>query len=124
MCRALECREEKVVGKPYEGKPHVRFDVAGDGDQDKAELMRHRQTKEAATDRLDLRLRRHTLTLPFTAHHPRHPHLPSAGVAECLNIIRQRPNHPEKLMAHKIKKQKYPVTCDSFLEEANGLSRR
>jgi hypothetical protein len=23
-----------VVGEPYEGKPHVRFEVAGDGNQD------------------------------------------------------------------------------------------
>ena len=81
MGRALECREEKVVGKPYEGKPHVRIDVAGDGDQDKAELLRHRQTKEAATDRLDLRLRRHTLTTDHSPN-PDHPHLPSAGVGE------------------------------------------
>ncbi len=28
----LECPLTKVVGKPYEGEPHVRFDVAGDGD--------------------------------------------------------------------------------------------
>lgn len=26
-----ECARKKVVGKPYEGKPHVRFDVAGAG---------------------------------------------------------------------------------------------
>ena len=25
------CLAEKGTGKPYEGKPHVRFDVAGDG---------------------------------------------------------------------------------------------
>ena len=25
---------KKVVGEPYEGKPHVRFEVAGDGNQD------------------------------------------------------------------------------------------
>mgnify|MGYP001590150522 FL=1 len=25
------CLAEKGAGKPYEGKPHVRFDVAGDG---------------------------------------------------------------------------------------------
>ena len=30
----LACREVKVVGKPYEEKPHVRFDVAGGGNQD------------------------------------------------------------------------------------------
>ncbi|MCX6055791.1 MAG: hypothetical protein NTZ74_12940 [Chloroflexi bacterium] len=29
----LEYRKKKVVGEPDEGKPHVRFDVAGDGNQ-------------------------------------------------------------------------------------------
>ena len=29
--RNLESRKKKVVGKPYEGKPHVRFEVAGAG---------------------------------------------------------------------------------------------
>ncbi len=38
---SLACREVKVVGKPYEGKPHVRFDVAGDGNQDMVGLVRH-----------------------------------------------------------------------------------
>ena len=41
----LECRRQKVVGKPYEGKPHVRFEVAGDGDQDTVGLVRHSQRK-------------------------------------------------------------------------------
>jgi hypothetical protein len=41
----LACREVKVVGKPYEGKPHVRFEVAGGGNQ-------------------DFGPRRHSLTLP------------------------------------------------------------
>ncbi len=31
----------KGTGKPYEGKPHVRFDVAGDGNQDMVRLVRH-----------------------------------------------------------------------------------
>ena len=30
--QGLERARKKVVGKPYEGEPHVRFDVAGDGD--------------------------------------------------------------------------------------------
>ena len=30
----LECRKVKAVGEPYEGKPHVRVDVAGGGNQD------------------------------------------------------------------------------------------
>ena len=29
----LEYSKKKVVGEPDEGKPHVRFDVAGDGNQ-------------------------------------------------------------------------------------------
>ena len=41
----LECRKPKAVGEPYEGKPHVRFEVAGGGNQ-------------------DLGPRRHSLTLP------------------------------------------------------------
>jgi len=31
---SLECLRQKVVGEPDEGKPHVRFDVAGDENQD------------------------------------------------------------------------------------------
>jgi len=30
----LERLKKKVVGEPYQGKPHVRFEVAGDGNQD------------------------------------------------------------------------------------------
>ncbi len=30
----LVSRRKKVVGEPYEGKPHVRFEAAGDGNQD------------------------------------------------------------------------------------------
>ena len=30
---SLACRKVNVVGKPYEGKPHVRFDVAGGGNR-------------------------------------------------------------------------------------------
>jgi hypothetical protein len=29
----LEYRKKKVAGEPDEGEPHVRFEVAGDGDQ-------------------------------------------------------------------------------------------
>ena len=29
----LECLKEKAVGEPYEGKPHVRFEAAGDGNR-------------------------------------------------------------------------------------------
>jgi len=31
LFETLECLRKKVVGKPYAGKPHVRFDVAGAG---------------------------------------------------------------------------------------------
>jgi hypothetical protein len=31
----LENRKKKVIGEPNEGKPHVRFEVAGDGNQTK-----------------------------------------------------------------------------------------
>ena len=34
VCPTLECRRQKVVGEPDEGKPHVRFEVAGNGNQD------------------------------------------------------------------------------------------
>ena len=30
----LECLKKKAVGEPYKGKPHVRFEVAGDGNRD------------------------------------------------------------------------------------------
>ena len=74
LCRAvkdgavygLACRRMNVVGKPYEGKPHVRFDVARDGDQDMGGLLRHSQRKRGATDRPGLRPRRHSLTLHLT----------------------------------------------------------
>jgi len=36
--RDLESSREKVVGKPYEGEPHVRFDVAGAGNVAMVEL--------------------------------------------------------------------------------------
>ena len=31
----LERLKKKAVGEPCEGKPHVRFEVAGDGNRDK-----------------------------------------------------------------------------------------
>lgn len=34
-----------VVGKPYEGELHVRFDVAGDGSQCMIMLFRHSNGK-------------------------------------------------------------------------------
>jgi hypothetical protein len=44
----LESTREKVVGEPYEGKPHVRFEVAGDGNRDIVEVLRHSQRKRRA----------------------------------------------------------------------------
>ncbi len=47
--RDLESRKKKAVGEPYEGKPHVRFEVAGDGNQDMVKVLRHSQRKRRAT---------------------------------------------------------------------------
>ena len=48
----LESRRKKVVGEPYEGKPHVRFEVAGDGNQDMVwvieALSKETERKQAA----------------------------------------------------------------------------
>jgi hypothetical protein len=38
-----------VVGEPDEGKPHVRFDVAGDENQDMVIALRHSQKKWGET---------------------------------------------------------------------------
>ena len=32
MWRSFECCGKKIIGKPCEGEPHARFEVAGDGD--------------------------------------------------------------------------------------------
>jgi hypothetical protein len=45
----------KNIGMPCAGKPHARFDEGGQEKQTMAGLLRHRQTKGAATDRLGLR---------------------------------------------------------------------
>ena len=60
----LESCKEKVVGEPDEGKPHVRFDVAGNGNQDMVKVLRHSQKKWRATGLPHLSPRRHSLTLP------------------------------------------------------------
>ena len=48
----LESPKKKVVGEPYEGKPHVRFEVAGDGNQDMVwvieALSKETERKQAA----------------------------------------------------------------------------
>ena len=41
----FESRRKKVVGKPYEGEPHVRFEVAGNGNPDMVMVLRHSQGK-------------------------------------------------------------------------------
>ena len=47
-----ESPKKKVVGEPYEGKPHVRFEVAGDGNQDMVwvieALSKETESKQAA----------------------------------------------------------------------------
>ena len=45
----------KNSGKPDDRKGQVRFDVAGAGNGFTVTLVRHRQTKETATDRRHLR---------------------------------------------------------------------
>ncbi len=70
MSQGLESHKKKVVGKPYEGKPHVRFEVAGDGNQDMVRIVRHSQRKRGAPDRPHLNLRRHSLTLRTVAMAP------------------------------------------------------
>ena len=62
--QGLESRKKKVIGEPDEGKPHVRFEVAGNGNQDKAKALRHSQRKRRATGLHHLSPRRHSLTLP------------------------------------------------------------
>ena len=35
----FECVRKKIIGKPCEGEPHARFEVAGDGNDDTAPLL-------------------------------------------------------------------------------------
>lgn len=60
----LESSKKKVVGEPDEEKPQVRFNVAGDGNQDMVKVMRHSQKKWRETGLPHLSPRRHSLTLP------------------------------------------------------------
>jgi hypothetical protein len=50
----LESRRKKVEGKPYEGELHVRFEAAGDGDQDRKRLVRHSHITETESKRIGL----------------------------------------------------------------------
>ena len=63
MEHKLERARKKVVGEPYEGKPHVRFEVAGNGNQDMVIALRHSQEETESNELLYLSLRRHSLTL-------------------------------------------------------------
>ena len=45
------CLDVKNIGKPYTGKPYVRFDEGGLAKDSMDWLLRHRQTKGAETDR-------------------------------------------------------------------------
>ncbi len=63
MTHKLERARKKVVGEPYEGKPHVRFEVAGNGNQDMVVALRHSQEETESNELLYLSLRRHSLTL-------------------------------------------------------------
>ena len=60
------CLGVKNIGKPYAGKPHVRFDEEGLVRLTMEWLMRHRQTKGAETDRQFLMVTKsQSFTLPF-----------------------------------------------------------
>ena len=50
---ALLLTEVSDSEEPYAGKPHVRF-CEGEPEQSMVKLVRHCQTKGAATDRFDL----------------------------------------------------------------------
>ena len=47
--QSLESRKKKVIGEPDEGKPHVRFEAAGDGNQDKVKALMHSQSNRSAS---------------------------------------------------------------------------
>ena len=64
VVRDLESAREKVVGKPYEGEPHVRFDVAGAGDVAMVELCTHSAIERAELETLHLQQARLPSTLP------------------------------------------------------------
>ncbi len=49
------CLGVKHIGKPCAGEPLARFDEGGQATVARVRLLRHRQTKGAATDRLGLR---------------------------------------------------------------------
>lgn len=62
----------KSIGKPCALIAHARFDEGGQGYQTMAKLLRHRQTKEAETDKPNLMFYAHVLysTLLFAGVTP------------------------------------------------------
>ena len=52
----------KNIGKPCAGKPHARFDEGGLVEAVTEKRFRHRQTKGAETDKLNLTLARPALS--------------------------------------------------------------
>ena len=67
MTETLNATRRKIVGEPDAGKSHVRFEVAGGGDQRMGRIFRHSQRKRRATGLSSLNARRHSLTLPADA---------------------------------------------------------
>ena len=41
----FECSKKKTIGKPCEGEPHARFEVAGDGNEHIAPLLDPTRTR-------------------------------------------------------------------------------
>ena len=64
MQRIVESRRKKVVGEPYEGKLHLRFEVAGNGNQEIVVVLRHSHKETESNELLHLSLMRHSLSLP------------------------------------------------------------
>jgi len=70
MTQTLNATRRKIVGEPSAGKSHVRFEVAGGGDQRMGRIFRHSQRKRRATELSSLNARRHSLTLLADAAGP------------------------------------------------------
>ena len=79
---------KKVVGEPDEEKPHVRFEVAGNGNQDMVKILRHSHKKWRATGLSYLSPRRHSLTLPPDVWDVRHLHAFFPGLSARTDWIR------------------------------------
>jgi|GEM_PF-6882427 len=44
----FECVRKKIIGKPCEGEPHARFEVAGDGNGNTAPLLDPTRTRPSS----------------------------------------------------------------------------